>query len=101
MYVLVATDFSEASEPALREAYRIAAACRARLMFLHVYQVPTAAHLSFTPATVYSDDEQAIRTDIGKRLEQLVAQARSRVSTRAGSSARDFRTTRSWPWPKR
>jgi nucleotide-binding universal stress UspA family protein len=76
--ILAATDFSEASQPALDEACRIAAACGARFLLVHVYQISPVAYISYAPPSVYEDYKRAVRTDAEKRLGDLVAQARSR-----------------------
>ena len=76
--ILAATDFSPASQPALDEAERIARESGARLLILHAYQIPALASVARAPASVNEDFERAVRTDGEKRLDVLVAQARTR-----------------------
>jgi nucleotide-binding universal stress UspA family protein len=76
--LLVATDFSPASQPAFEEACRIASDSGARLVVLHAYQIPTLASMKNAPASLYEDFERAVRSDSERRLDALIAQARSR-----------------------
>ncbi len=80
--ILAATDFSPASEPALAEAERLARDCGARLTILHAYQVPALASVpeappGVYPASLYDDFARAVRASGEKRLESVVAHARS------------------------
>lgn len=82
--ILAATDFSEVSQPAVDEADRIAAACGAPLLLVHVYDVSAAAHLSHAPASVYKDYERAARNNAEQRLADLVVHSRSRGADAIG-----------------
>ena len=88
--ILAATDFSEASRPALEEAYRIASESGSRLTLLNVYQIPGAAYVAYAPASVYEDFDRAVRTDAEQRLAQLVAEARSRGIDACGQLKKGF-----------
>ncbi len=80
--LLVATDFSPASEPALREAERMARASGAGLTILHAFQVPAFASVPEAPLGAYppgthEDFVRAVRTNAEKHLEAAVARARA------------------------
>ena len=51
--ILMATDFSEASEDAFQEAVRLARDTGAALRVLNVYQPQTAVAMPFTTAEIY------------------------------------------------
>ncbi len=88
--ILAATDFSEASGPAIEEACRVASESGSRLTLLNVYQIPPAAYVTGAPASVYEELERAVRTDAEQRLERLVAQARSRGIEACGQLKEGF-----------
>ena len=75
--ILVATDFSPASRPALRRAIEMAREAGARLWIAHVAAMPVlpGSEGYFLPQ-MYDDLNLAIRTDAKKRLERLTAAAR-------------------------
>lgn len=80
--ILAATDFSPASEPALKEAERIARECGGRLTIVHAYQVPALAAvpeapIGAYPPGVYEDFARAVRSNAEKRLEAAVDHARA------------------------
>jgi len=80
--ILAATDFSPASEPALKEAERIARACGARLTILHAYHVPALAAVPEAPIGAYSpgiyeDFARAVRANAERRLEAAIRHARA------------------------
>jgi nucleotide-binding universal stress UspA family protein len=76
--ILVATDFSPASEPAVGEAVKLAREARADLLLVHVYEPPGAASFGgYIPSpSLYDDIEQALRTGAEKTLEPLAEDAR-------------------------
>ena len=81
--ILLATDFSPASRPALREALGLAKATGATLLIAHVLEEP----ISFSPEgyvlpRIYDELAQAVRAQAQKKMQALLALAR-----RAGVSA--------------
>jgi nucleotide-binding universal stress UspA family protein len=82
--LLVATDFSPAAQPAFEEACRIASDSGAPLLVLHAYQVPALASLKNAPAGISEDFERAVRSDSEKKLDVLVAEARTRGIAASG-----------------
>jgi len=76
--ILVATDFSPASTPAVGEAVKLAREARAELLLVHVYEPPGAASFGdYIPsASLYDEIEQALRTGAEKGLEPLAEDAR-------------------------
>ena len=62
--ILVATDFSPASAPAVEEAMRLAASAGAELIIVHAYEPPTPAAFEgyVAPPSVYDQWEQALRS---------------------------------------
>jgi len=80
--LLVATDFSPASEPARREAERMARASGAALTILHAFQVPAFASVPEAPLGAYppgthEDFVRAVRATAERHLEAAVARARA------------------------
>jgi nucleotide-binding universal stress UspA family protein len=74
--ILVATDFSQASTPALEQAGTMARRDGAVLLIAHAYQEPGLAELSQAPARAYPDWDQELREAAEKRLQPLVESAR-------------------------
>jgi len=75
--LLVATDFSPASRPALRRAVELASANEAALWIVHVAPPPgPISPDGYVLPRVYEEMEQAIRADAQKRLRTLLARAR-------------------------
>jgi nucleotide-binding universal stress UspA family protein len=60
--ILLATDFSEASDGAIAEAVRLAKESGAVLTVTHAFQVPVSPSIAYVPATVYQEYEGALRT---------------------------------------
>ena len=76
--ILVATDFSAASDLALEEGIRIAAEMGATLAILHVYQVPLSG---WQPAGAVSRNHRA-RSDAERSLSRRLLRAwRRRIAT--------------------
>jgi universal stress protein A len=76
--ILVATDFSPASRPAFRTALDLARAQRGRLAIVHV--LPSVAPMGvegYVSARMYEEMEASVRRWAQKRLDRLVAEARS------------------------
>jgi nucleotide-binding universal stress UspA family protein len=83
--ILVATDFSRASEPALRRAMEMAREDRAGLLIAHVLEPP----VPFSPdgyvlPRVYDEMSTALRVDADKRMRKILARARKAQVTARG-----------------
>ena len=74
--ILFATDFTEASAPAFREALSMAVN-GTELILAHAYHVPEFGAEAISPA-VYDDWERRLRADAISHLEVLVAEAKAR-----------------------
>jgi nucleotide-binding universal stress UspA family protein len=75
--ILLATDFSAASEPATRRALDMAEGERAPLLIAHVLEPP----MPFSPdgyvlPRVYDEISAAMRADAEKRMRRMLARAR-------------------------
>jgi nucleotide-binding universal stress UspA family protein len=80
--ILVATDFGEASDEALRLAVAMARSSEAELVVLHVCEVPAYAYVDMAAATV---DLVTPLADIAqKKLDELVASLRAQVPRARG-----------------
>ena len=75
--ILLATDFSEASDGALVEAVRLAKESGAILTVTHAFQVPASPSLSYVPANVYQEYEGALRTGASEKLSGLLDRIRA------------------------
>ena len=71
--ILMATDFSPASEAALEEAARLARESGASLRLLHVYENPAVAALPYVPTDGYLDALIAARTEAESRMQRLLS----------------------------
>ena len=74
--ILVATDFSPASTPALEQSVKMARRDGALLLIAHAYQEPGLVELSRAPARVYEEWDQALREGVERKLRPLVEYAR-------------------------
>ena len=74
--ILVATDFSAASTPALEASVKMARKEGALLLIAHAYQEPGLVELSHAPADVYERWDQELREATERRLRPLVEHAR-------------------------
>ena len=74
--ILVATDFSPASTPALEQSVKMAKRDEALLLIAHAYQEPGLVELSHAPARVYEEWDQALRQGVERKLRPLVEHAR-------------------------
>lgn len=74
--ILVATDFSPASTPALEQSVKMALREGALLWIAHAYQEPGLVELSRAPAKVYKEWDQKLREAVEKKLRPLVEHAR-------------------------
>jgi nucleotide-binding universal stress UspA family protein len=75
--ILLATDFSPASAPALEQAVKMARRDGALLLIAHAYQEPGLVDLSHAPARVYEQWDQALRENVEKKLQALVEYVRN------------------------
>jgi nucleotide-binding universal stress UspA family protein len=67
--ILVATDFSPASDAALEEALRLSRESGADLYVFHAYETPSS--VANAPAGLYAEVAQAVRTLSEAKLEEL------------------------------
>ena len=75
--ILVATDFSPASRPALRRGMELALSNGAALWIVHVAPQPgPMSPDGYVLPRIYEEMELAIRTDAQKRLRALLARSR-------------------------
>ena len=74
--VLAATDFSDASAPAVELAIKLAKASGAQLLIAHVYDEPRLADLSTAHVRLYEEYERKIKADAESQLKLLVDRAR-------------------------
>ena len=76
--IVFATDFSPASDPALRKAIEMARKEGAELIVAHVFEAPaTMSHSGVADDIIEADLEDKIRKDVEKQLEPVLAQARA------------------------
>lgn len=76
--ILLGTDFSPASEAALRKAIEMARKEGAELIIAHVYQAPPGMSYSGPADELFSaDKEEKLRTAAEKDLEPAIARARA------------------------
>lgn len=75
--ILVATDFGEVSTPAFQEALLMAKENGAELLIANAYQPPSVVEADTVAPGVYEEWDSNIRTDIEKKLNALVEQAKA------------------------
>src|SRR5512143_3411210 len=75
--ILVATDFTPASEPALEEAIGLAKGDGTELLIAHAYQLPNVPEAESVAGDVYDEWVQSLRDSVVERLKPLVEKARS------------------------
>ena len=73
--IILATDLSPASEPALKEAIGLAKENGAQLLIAHAYQPPSVVGAQSISAGVYEEWDQTIRAEVKGRLQKLVENA--------------------------
>ena len=71
--IVMATDFSPASEAAFEEAARMAREWGARLYVVHVYQTPAEASVPYLPATGFFETLAAVRAQSEQKLQALMS----------------------------
>jgi len=81
--ILVATDFSAASVPAMREAVELAQDVGSMLLVAHAYQAPNIAQADAVAPGVYEEWDRNLRLGVEAKLKPLVEEAR-----KAGVNAR-------------
>lgn len=74
--ILVATDFTEASAPALKEAIEMAKGSGAELLIAHAYQPPNVAQAQAVAGGVYEEWDRNLRAEVEGKLEACVKEAR-------------------------
>jgi universal stress protein A len=74
-HILVATDLSPASDPALKEALVLAKENGAELLIAHAYQPPTILEAQSLAGGAYEEWDQSLREDVEKRLQPIVEDA--------------------------
>ncbi len=74
--ILVATDFSPASAPALEQSVKMARRDGALLLIAHAYQEPGLVELSHAPARVFEQWDQTLRESVERKLRPLAEYAR-------------------------
>ena len=75
--ILMATDFSEASAPALELAVNLAKSGGARLLAAHVYDEPRLPELSFAHVRLYGEFESKVKADAARVLAEVAGRARA------------------------
>jgi nucleotide-binding universal stress UspA family protein len=88
--ILVATDFSPASTPALEESVKIAKREGALLLIAHAYQEPGLVELSRAPARVYKEWDQKLREGVERKLRPLLERVRKEGVEAEGLILRGF-----------
>ena len=83
--ILVATDFSKASQGAVRTALRMAREAEAPLFIVHVLETPMPVSEGFILPRMYDEIVQAVREQAEMRMRRLLG-----VAARSGVKARAF-----------
>ena len=81
--ILVATDFSPASNAALRTALQTARETDAELLIAHVLEVPVLMSEGYVLPRMYDEIAEAVRNQASRRMKRMLGLAR-----RAGVRAR-------------
>ena len=81
--IIVATDFTAASNPAFREAVQMAQGNGAELIIVHAYPPPNMAQAEGVAPGVYEEWDRNMRAGAETKLNRLVDDA-----TKAGANAR-------------
>ena len=76
--ILVATDFSDASAPAVELAVELAKSWGAQLLAAHVYEDPRLPDLSFAHVRLYEEYESKVKADAARQLGEVAGRARSK-----------------------
>ena len=73
--ILVATDFTEASTPAFKEAILMAKENGAELMIAHAYQPPNMVEADTVAPGIYEEWDGNLRAEVNRKLGVLVEEA--------------------------
>ncbi len=73
--ILVATDFSEASAPAVERAISLAKECGAELTIVHAYQPPSLLLDGYIPPPTYEKWDHSLEEEARRKLDRLVEDA--------------------------
>jgi nucleotide-binding universal stress UspA family protein len=76
--ILVATDFSSASDRAVETAIDMAGNNGTELLFAHAYVPPVASQADAVAPGVYEEWDRNLRNAVGEKLEPLVEKAKKR-----------------------
>lgn len=74
--ILVATDFTPTSQPALEKGLALAKETGSELMIAHAYARPNAAQADFVAPGLYDEWERNVRGRVEEKLEPIVENAR-------------------------
>ena len=74
--ILIATDFTPASDPALDEAIELAKGNGTELLIAHAYQPPAMLPEQAVSAETYQEWDQGLRNDVVDKLQPLLGKAR-------------------------
>jgi nucleotide-binding universal stress UspA family protein len=74
--ILVATDLTAASDPALNEAIEMAKGNGTELLIAHAYQPPVLLPEQAMSSETYEEWDRDLRTDVEARLQPLLGKAR-------------------------
>ena len=75
--ILMATDFTAASDPALDEAIEMAKGNGTELLIAHAYQSPVMLPEQTVSPETYEQWDRDLRTDVLQRLQPLLEKARA------------------------
>jgi len=74
--ILVATDFTPASDPALEEAIEMAKGNGTELLIAHAYEPPVLLPEQTVSSETYDEWDRDLRNDVVERLQPLLGKAR-------------------------
>ena len=74
--ILVATDFTDASNPAFEEAIELAQKNGSELLIGHAYQPPNMTQADVVAPGVYEEWDRNLRTQVEQKLQDLVNDAK-------------------------
>jgi nucleotide-binding universal stress UspA family protein len=74
--ILIATDFTPASDPALDEAIEMAKGNGTELLIAHAYQPPVLLPEQTISSETYEEWDRDLRNDVVERLQPLLGKAR-------------------------
>lgn len=74
--ILIATDFSPASEPAVRQGLALAKDTQSDVWITHAYAPPSAAQAEFVAPTEYDKWESNVRQEIDRKLAPILENAK-------------------------